>query len=261
MRIIESLLREYIFFFQAEDGIRDSSVTGVQTCALPISYGTTSANRYPAARRRTVRPDDRLLIAGAVQFAIYREPGDGNLQHNGVHIETSYRVRSIVVGVVAVYLRSQHATDSHAEMQRIERRSHITEKRSIHRTRKYSRPIAQLKNPQVEMRLLIRHGVGPNVRRDRIQRPSTGQVCGLAVLDHGDGVGLAQTEAFRSRSVESGDRRNAGQVSYEPREQSGQADLRIESELKSDVFYSVLVVVNLHFIENVGIERKIVGTV
>src|SRR5260370_31993150 len=26
------------FFFQAEDGIRDSSVTGVKTCALPISY-------------------------------------------------------------------------------------------------------------------------------------------------------------------------------------------------------------------------------
>src|SRR5207253_5640716 len=27
------------FFFQAEDGIRDGHVTGVQTCALPISYG------------------------------------------------------------------------------------------------------------------------------------------------------------------------------------------------------------------------------
>src|SRR5437762_8313587 len=26
----------YFFFFQAEDGIRDTSVTGVQTCALPI---------------------------------------------------------------------------------------------------------------------------------------------------------------------------------------------------------------------------------
>src|SRR5258706_8006117 len=26
------------FFFQAEDGIRDWSVTGVQTCVLPISY-------------------------------------------------------------------------------------------------------------------------------------------------------------------------------------------------------------------------------
>src|SRR2546429_6601386 len=28
-----------IFFFQAEDGIRDVAVTGVQTCALPISPG------------------------------------------------------------------------------------------------------------------------------------------------------------------------------------------------------------------------------
>src|SRR6266436_3516866 len=27
----------YLFFFQAEDGIRDVAVTGVQTCALPIS--------------------------------------------------------------------------------------------------------------------------------------------------------------------------------------------------------------------------------
>src|SRR5256886_16313351 len=27
----------YVFFFQAEDGIRDLTVTGVQTCALPIS--------------------------------------------------------------------------------------------------------------------------------------------------------------------------------------------------------------------------------
>src|SRR2546422_8351128 len=27
------------FFFQAEDGIRDVAVTGVQTCALPISSG------------------------------------------------------------------------------------------------------------------------------------------------------------------------------------------------------------------------------
>src|SRR5437764_7680575 len=32
-----SLFRSVFFFFQAEDGIRDTSVTGVQTCALPIS--------------------------------------------------------------------------------------------------------------------------------------------------------------------------------------------------------------------------------
>src|SRR5258708_11548558 len=31
-----------IFFFQAEDGIRDDLVTGVQTCALPISTCATN---------------------------------------------------------------------------------------------------------------------------------------------------------------------------------------------------------------------------
>src|SRR5438876_3147486 len=31
------------FFFQAEDGIRDGRVTGVQTCALPISRGSRSS--------------------------------------------------------------------------------------------------------------------------------------------------------------------------------------------------------------------------
>src|SRR5207248_5769168 len=38
----------FYFFFQAEDGIRDRTVTGVQTCALPIS-GT--ARTSPARRR------------------------------------------------------------------------------------------------------------------------------------------------------------------------------------------------------------------
>src|SRR5260370_15569543 len=33
---IVSCITFLFFFFQAEDGIRDSSVTGVQTCALPI---------------------------------------------------------------------------------------------------------------------------------------------------------------------------------------------------------------------------------
>src|SRR2546430_13632518 len=33
----------FVFFFQAEDGIRDLTVTGVQTCALPISAPTTPA--------------------------------------------------------------------------------------------------------------------------------------------------------------------------------------------------------------------------
>src|SRR2546429_2282582 len=33
------------FFFQAEDGIRDVAVTGVQTCALPISTTTSRVER------------------------------------------------------------------------------------------------------------------------------------------------------------------------------------------------------------------------
>src|SRR5260370_17083279 len=33
-----------VFFFQGEDGIRYSSVTGVQTCALPISIGALVYN-------------------------------------------------------------------------------------------------------------------------------------------------------------------------------------------------------------------------
>src|SRR5439155_14159762 len=38
-------LNRDFFFFQAEDGIRDGHVTGVQTCALPISGATAAAER------------------------------------------------------------------------------------------------------------------------------------------------------------------------------------------------------------------------
>src|SRR6185369_9745883 len=40
------MLMSAFFFFQAEDGIRDSSVTGVQTCALPI-FGRDRSHHYP----------------------------------------------------------------------------------------------------------------------------------------------------------------------------------------------------------------------
>src|SRR5207249_8374310 len=38
----------YIFFFQAEDGILYRNVTGVQTCALPISLRGFLSSRSPA---------------------------------------------------------------------------------------------------------------------------------------------------------------------------------------------------------------------
>src|SRR5690348_17938765 len=40
----------FFFFFQAEDGIRDGRVTGVQTCALPILLGVLPAFLAWAAR-------------------------------------------------------------------------------------------------------------------------------------------------------------------------------------------------------------------
>src|SRR6266436_9043102 len=41
------LVMVFFFFFQAEDGIRDVAVTGVQTCALPISgTGTVEDRRH-----------------------------------------------------------------------------------------------------------------------------------------------------------------------------------------------------------------------
>src|SRR5256885_12016888 len=38
-QILEYVRNSFFFFFQAEDGIRDYKVTGVQTCALPICAG------------------------------------------------------------------------------------------------------------------------------------------------------------------------------------------------------------------------------
>src|SRR5439155_18717511 len=44
-----------VFFFQAEDGIRDGHVTGVQTCALPISRSGLASRLRRAIR--DAKPD------------------------------------------------------------------------------------------------------------------------------------------------------------------------------------------------------------
>src|SRR5947209_10990914 len=70
------------FFFQAEDGIRDIGVTGVQTCALPIYEADQLApseglGQPPALEARQVLADAVHLVdgrAGGVQQA-----GDGLL--------------------------------------------------------------------------------------------------------------------------------------------------------------------------------------
>src|SRR5438046_5536036 len=60
----------FYFFFQAEDGIRDWSVTGVQTCALPISLSMPSlgsptcwspTRRASAQKRQRSRSEERRV--------------------------------------------------------------------------------------------------------------------------------------------------------------------------------------------------------
>src|SRR5437762_3722425 len=49
------------FLFQAGDGIRDTSVTGVQTCALPISVAGLTTEQAAAAIREALAPTHRVL--------------------------------------------------------------------------------------------------------------------------------------------------------------------------------------------------------
>src|SRR2546422_65053 len=66
-----------IFFLQAEDGIRDVAVTGVQTCALPISGGTRGGRdprtaapaRAPRSPRGRVSPSPLPERGGASERA------------------------------------------------------------------------------------------------------------------------------------------------------------------------------------------------
>src|SRR6266849_7167496 len=68
----------FSFFFQAEDGIRDPLVTGVQTCALPISQRTQIAalaakSRLPAVYGlREAAEAGGLMAYGANVLLMYR---------------------------------------------------------------------------------------------------------------------------------------------------------------------------------------------
>src|SRR5205807_3840479 len=59
------LLLFFFFFFQAEDGIRDYKVTGVQTCALPISSAYCFMAPYSAiirSRRDGIRSATATIL-------------------------------------------------------------------------------------------------------------------------------------------------------------------------------------------------------
>src|SRR2546430_6095188 len=76
-----------VFFFQAEDGIRDLTVTGVQTCALPICFGDD---------QRGDREQQRDVQRGATRAAA-RLGGDvqedrKSTRLNSSHSQISYAV-------------------------------------------------------------------------------------------------------------------------------------------------------------------------
>src|SRR5204862_3897193 len=77
-----------IFFFQAEDGIRDLYVTGVQTCALPISHhrlmvvdvdprngGDESLASLTATHGQFPKTAEQVTGGGGRQYA-FRDPGE-----------------------------------------------------------------------------------------------------------------------------------------------------------------------------------------
>src|SRR6201988_3694809 len=87
-------LASRFFFFQAEDGIRDDLVTGVQTCALPVALSTTETHRHysynmvfrshesaAAARppgpriRHAARRTQDMRIGGRLEFRCQNEIG------------------------------------------------------------------------------------------------------------------------------------------------------------------------------------------
>src|SRR5207249_8258747 len=60
-----------IFFFQAEDGIRDRNVTGVQTCALPISVCSGTGDVVSCETENRRKPS----IATRLVPSPHRDPG------------------------------------------------------------------------------------------------------------------------------------------------------------------------------------------
>src|SRR2546429_1354514 len=65
----------FFFFFQAEDGIRDVAVTGVQTCALPISERVIVTCEELVDQEVTLSDPNRILFPETKVVAVVHEPG------------------------------------------------------------------------------------------------------------------------------------------------------------------------------------------
>src|SRR5262249_31947209 len=130
------------------------------------------------------------------------------------------------------------------------------------RSRKYVDRARKRIDALLAQRVVIWHRARSDVARNREECLRFTKVGDGAVLgNHRDGVGLAQIETFRPRTVKSSDRRNAGEVADETGEHAWGANGGGETKLKRDVGHAVAVIVDLHFIENAGVEREVVRSV
>src|SRR2546427_8284203 len=75
MVVLRWTLRYRPFFFQAEDGIRDLTVTGVQTCALPIYGSTVTSQLFPKADASEFLPTLSVLYRMNAQWSLFANAG------------------------------------------------------------------------------------------------------------------------------------------------------------------------------------------
>src|SRR5918911_2657025 len=106
-----------VFFFQAEDGIRDIGVTGVQTCALPISGETVGCDDTAMDPRIDVELCARVGARSVIVVPLYREGRAVAVLHvvsPQAHAfdDTDVQTLQLMAGFIANALR--HAADFEA---------------------------------------------------------------------------------------------------------------------------------------------------
>src|SRR5438445_2647498 len=85
------LVQSMFFFFQAEDGIRDIGVTGVQTCALPISDPVTAYAQSDPETPRGAPPPIAALQEELRQAGFDPGPANGRSEERRVGKECRCR--------------------------------------------------------------------------------------------------------------------------------------------------------------------------
>src|SRR5256884_9216907 len=100
----------HVFFFQAEDGIRDVAVTGVQTCALPISLNQRMRREIPEAIAFAFGPPaiPGLGTAGGFTFML-QDRSSGSVQQLAETLDkftVAARKRSEIASLVTTFRSS-----------------------------------------------------------------------------------------------------------------------------------------------------------